>query len=122
MRIAEKRIVLGKSGNIFILIHFSTIHIFILIIRMLQALDFAVKCAAQFSTRLRRLEDEYLTVSNRVLQERCLMLQQQVKNRCDEIHTQQISLLQIWTRRNDELLVCEKSCLLEILAKQVFYQ
>jgi hypothetical protein len=87
--------------------------------KFMQALDFAIRCAGQFHTRLKRLEDNYLNIHDRFMRERCQKLQQQVNGRCEDIRCRQNQLVQVWTQRNDEMLVCEKTCLLEILAKQV---
>lgn len=88
-------------------------------IKFIKGLVYAIRCAEQFNNRLRRFEDDSLLSANRLMSDRCRMLQVQVKECCEEIANRQTHLIQLWTKRNDDYLMCEECCLLEVLAKQV---
>ncbi|KAI6182062.1 Kalirin [Aphelenchoides bicaudatus] len=88
-------------------------------VKFVNALNYAQRCADQFNNRLRRFEDNQIHRPNRLTQERCQMLQTQVNACIEEIGSRQTHLLQLWAKRNEKMLACEESCLLEILAKQI---
>lgn len=88
-------------------------------VKFVNALSYAQRCADQFNNRLRRFEDNQYHRPNRLALDRCRLLQDQVHKCMDNIVNRQSHLLQLWTKRNDEMLACEESCLLEILAKQI---
>jgi hypothetical protein len=87
--------------------------------KFMKGLLYAQRCADQFNNRLRRFEDDSLLATNRLMSERCQMLQHQVKGRCEDIAHRQNKLMQLWTKRNEEMGACNKACLLEVLSKQI---